>query len=291
MYGVLLLTLVTIPSFLFSQNTNPASFELDGNLYTDSLVGTEDWFSSLGGEGGVIDASLRDSLWNIFSSATHPRQRNRSFVLGRNASGVLTFNGIDAFYQRDHISASSAKDPSTFITGASKNADNPVTWQVGLPGSPQKGDLVDIMALLRRDGGLGGDLWFFGGVSTRTADGNKHIDFEFYREELRFGMEQFFTMGTEGGRTAWQFGVQGEVLQVGDMIVSIDYLNGGTELYSTIRIWTSPNSFPNQDLQALNGFLPFQLTGVFDQGVNSGAYGYAEIKYSQSGSDPDRAGQ
>ena len=266
-----------LPVGLFAQNQSPGGFGLDGDLYTDPLSSKElyDWFSSAN-EGGVIDASAADSIYTLLQAASNARQRNLEFhFYGSKLNSALV---LDALYQRDQISATSARDASTFITGASKNADHPASWDVGVPGSPQKGDIVDAFSLLMRDGQpLTGDLWFMGGVSTLTASGNKHIDFEFYREELHADGGQMTTAGKDGGRTAWIFDANGHVLQTGDFIVSVDYLNGGTQLASSVRLWVNPQTFPNGNLTALNGLLPFQLTGVFNSGTQSGAFGYAEI--------------
>ena len=274
---VRLIFFLLLPVGLFAQVQSPAGFGLDGDLYIDPGNTTEmfDWFSSDANTEGAIDISAADSIYKILKVASNARQRNLEFSFyGTQNSSLI----LDALYQRDQISATSARDESTFITGASKNADHPQSWNVGVPGSPQKGDLVDVFSLLTRQGhALSGDLWFMGGVSTLTASGNKHIDFEFYREDLTINGGQMLSAGKDGGRTAWLFDTDGKVLQPGDFIVSVDYLNGGKQLESSIRIWVSPASFPNGDLMALNGLLPFQLNRIFDQGTQSGPFGYAEI--------------
>ena len=268
-----------LPVGLFAQNQPPVLFELDGDLYNDAATTEEtiDWFSHDISRMGVIDVSSADSIYNILKTASNARQRNLEFHFygsQQNAPWIL-----DALYQRDQISATSARDASTFITGASKNADHPQSWNIGVPGAPQKGDLVDVFSLLMRNGqAISGDLWFIGGASTLTASGNKHIDFEFYREELHLNNNQILSAGKSGGRTAWLFDENGKVLQTGDFIVSVDYLNGGTQLKSSIRVWVDPQTFPNGNLTALNGLLPFYLNGIFDQGTQSGSFGYAEVE-------------
>lgn len=277
--------LFLLPLSTSAQTQSPTGFGLDGDLYPnpDSTFFNEDWFADSSGLGGVIDEAKTDSLLTILQQATNARQRNFGFSWHTPAEILDAFGGLDAYYQRDQISASSAKDSSTFITGASKNADHPDTWQIGLPGTPQKGDIVDVMTLLRHENhSLASDLWFFGSVSTRTPDGNKHLDFEFYRDELSYQAGSMQSQGLAGGRTAWRFNDQGEVEKAGDFILSLDYLNGGTTIQTSIRVWVSPQAFPNQDLTSLNGQLPFAFSGVFDSGFNSGSYGYAEIILPQS---------
>lgn len=268
-----------LPIGLFSQNLSPTGFELDGNMYTDfpSSQGTHDWFTTNPNGVQLFDPSQVDSLVRVLNAANSLSQRNLSFHL-RGKNLPTSSSVLDVLYQRDYISAANARDASTFITGASKNADHPQSWDVSSPGSPQKGDLVEIMALLKRDEfSQDKDLWFMGAASTLTTNGDKHIDFEFYRKELRFDNQAFQTQGIDGGRTAWIFGPQGETYQAGDLIVSLDYVNGGKQIESSIRIWVDPSSFPNRDLTARNPQLSFDLTGVFNSGVNSGGFGYAEI--------------
>lgn len=288
------ITLLFTPALLFSQWINgpgtPAGFEIDGDLYqqqqsSQSGPGYQiDWFGFSGQNSGVIDSRNASTILNEISQQNTSRGRNFSFVLRMNPG--LTPNAKDALYIRDHISAQSARDSSTFITGASKNADDPASWQTGLPGSPQKNDLVDIFAHLRRENiSVSSDLWFMGATSTRSADGNSHVDFEFFREDISFQQGSFASSGTDGGRTAWTLNSDGTINEMGDAIVSVDYLNGGNTTKVSVRLWINASQIPGgfSGWNNLTG-IPFEFTGDFNTGVNSGDFGYAEIEIPQSSS-------
>src|SRR5690606_41661902 len=64
---------------------------------------------------------------------------------------------IDAKFIRDRNSAGNNLDNSVFGGGSDKNADNPKHWTAKIGSIPQKNDLIDVMAHVRRDVGAPSD--------------------------------------------------------------------------------------------------------------------------------------
>ncbi|URM39142.1 T9SS type A sorting domain-containing protein [Flavobacterium anhuiense] len=275
-----------------------ANFGIDADVYANkeqflvppTVSGIyDDWFFSSAFANGtgqnVIDqtnaAGLKTSI-----------QANNNFTFEKRMSKpkntmVGNFLWIDAVYGRDGNSTQSNNDSNTFSGNSNKNGDNPTTWALGSGSIPQKDDIVDVYGYLRRDlspaalaVNPNGILWGYGGASKISSDGNSHFDFEFFRTEVSFNGSALVGTGSQAGHTAWTFDATGKILVPGDVLVAIDFENGGTKPLGSVRVWMSSadianfNSRPNR---------PFDLTGVFDQGNGAPPYGYAEIKAKGGG--------
>ena len=268
-----------------------ANFGIDADVYANRLqfgnlagpIGTDDWFANPSlwpGSGlGVIDVTNAAGIKaSILANNNFSFEKRMSVpyntILGTNI-------WIDAVYARDNNSAQSNNDTSVFSGNSNKNGDNPTTWTLGSGGTPPKNDLIDVFGYLRRDispAALAqsptGILWGFGGATTVSADGNSHTDFEFFRREVTFSGNALINAGPDAGHTAWVFEPDGSIDIPGDILVAIDFANGGANPQASVRIWMSSadianfNSRPNR---------PFSLTGTFDQGNGAGIYGYAGI--------------
>lgn len=70
---------------------------------------------------------------------------------------------IDAVFYRDYHGSDSAM----YASRASKNGMSPADWSCPVVQSvPDKNEILDVMAHMRRDGKTSNDsLWLFGGVS------------------------------------------------------------------------------------------------------------------------------
>ncbi|WP_169051733.1 hypothetical protein, partial [Flavobacterium sp. H122] len=86
----------------------------------------------------------------------------------------------------------------------------------------------------------------------------------------------FGNTGNDGGRTAWTFDADGDIMVPGTLIVSIDYEGGGTKPNVRIRVWMHQsilanfNSLPNR---------PFNIDPVsFETGLDANGYGYVRIE-------------
>ncbi len=268
--------------------TVKVNFGIDADIYANDLTvfespftyDTDDWFINLDsfpGDGlGVIDQTTAASLLTAVQA-----NYNTSFELrmsstpSRNwidpSTGLLW---IDAVYFRDWNSQGNFNDESVFTSGQDKNGADPSTWSLGTGGTPQKNDLVDVMGHMRQD--TNGDVYGIGAFTTISSDGNSHADFEFFQNQIDFVGGALTNLGPDAGHTAWEFDAD-NVTQVGDLIVSIDFENGGTNPQASVRLWMSDATFAT-----LSGAIPsnvdFTLTGEFDSGEGADGYGYAEIE-------------
>ena len=268
--------------------TVKVNFGIDADIYANELTvfespftsNTDDWFINLDsfpGDGlGVIDQTNAAALLTAVQA-----NYNTSFELrmsstpDRNwtdpSTGLLW---IDAVYFRDWNSQGSFNDMSVFTAGQDKNGADPSTWSLGSGGTPQKNDLVDVMGHMRQD--TNGDIYGIGAFTTISSDGNSHADFEFFQNQIDFVGGALTNLGDDAGHTAWEFDAT-DVTQVGDLIVSIDFENGGTDPQASVRLWMSDATFA-----ALSSSIPtnvhFTLTGEFNSGEGADGYGYAEIE-------------
>ncbi|MDZ4330660.1 MAG: hypothetical protein U0945_08760, partial [Flavobacterium sp.] len=294
--------------------TVKAGFGIDGDVYANllqfgNLAGpsnTDDWFNSTypGNGRGVIKQtdpipatpneafSFRQSITALNSPYPYP------LVPGVNDAGeTVNYLWLDAVYGRDNYVKGGSAEKSYFAGSGDKNSDNPSTWSIGTSGSvPQKDDLIDVYAHLRGEGPRipftppGNTdprpfttLWAYAGASLVVTNGNKHVDFEFFRTALDEAADLSVpgATGPDGGRTAWTFNPDGTVAIPGTIIVSVDYTNGGTSPQVRIRVWMDESVFNNFNNLPISG-RPFTVDpGTFESGtgstVNGITYGYGVI--------------
>ena len=113
------------------------------------LISSDDWFSPQLWGYNVIDTSNAAAYLAMLQGGG-----NNSFTKRMSAPLYSKLGGklwLDAVYARDFISTSPLND-STAFTIASKNGDNPTNWVGGITSFPDKDDLVDVLAHMRRDG-------------------------------------------------------------------------------------------------------------------------------------------
>ncbi|WP_157515063.1 hypothetical protein, partial [Gaetbulibacter saemankumensis] len=281
---------------------------------------TDDWFLNLAsypGTGlGVIDQTQPAPAGNT------PFERRQSITADdvgnarvpfaiANFPVVIDLSGgptaylwLDAVYGRDTYVSGGGTETSYFAGGSDKNSDNPINWTLGTSGSvPQKTDIIDVFAHLRGEGprvppnmldpsdplyDANDDrpftkLWAYAGASLVVTNGNKHLDFEFFRKGLQdpADLADPTKLGPDGGRTAWQFDTDWSILIPGTIIVSVDYINGGTVPSVRIRCWMSEDDYNNFDNG--NAARPFNVdkSVSFISGVGTTVdgvvYGYAAI--------------
>jgi len=264
-----------------------ANFGVEGDLYADTTqfggfgagLGTDDWFDKWTGGGfggvGVIDTTggggFRALIQAGGAAANVTFVRRMAFPYNSVVNGYFLF---DAIYARDNHATQSSQDSSVFGGTKDKNGDNPRTWNLDINGTPQKNDLVDGVAHMRYDGPTKDDsLWLFVGSSTISADGDAHNDYEFFRvaDTLLPGATQLTGTGPDSGHTAWR--VIGGNLEPGDLILSVDFENGGENPIPSLRLWIEDGD--QTDIEAHSDFV---FTGDFNGGLQSGNFGYAEIE-------------
>ncbi|MFM9009030.1 MAG: hypothetical protein ACKORE_10680, partial [Bacteroidota bacterium] len=196
---------------------------------------------------------------------------------------------LDAVAARDNHTAGNSVDSSAFASGTDKNGANPATWSLGITGVPQKNDLIDVGGHLRRAYDFGtntpGPLLGYAFATTRNTSGDSHIDFEIFRTAPAVVGTTLTNTGPDGGHTTTKFVPGGSSLQQpGDVLVSIDYGNGGTNPCASVRVWVNPNNVDGNGMDtATYNALPvatriYTFTGVFDGASSAAPFGYAEIR-------------
>jgi len=279
LFTLLLFIAGFFPLSLFAQLTNggtDAYFGIDGdtrNNYvkygnSSGFILSDDWFSAFPGSYNVIDTSnAAFYLSQLQSGLNLAFNKRMSVPLYSKMNGKLW---LDAVYGRDFIATSPLFD-STVFTIAAKNGDNPTNWSGGKSNIPDKNDLLDVYAHMRRDGtDVHDSLWFFTGVSTVGTSGSRYFDIELYKKDLSYNSPTgvFSTAGTEAGHTEWKFDASGNIIQTGDMIVAVNYTPGSAPVVD-LRIWVSSTTFTTTTPSYFN------FGANFDGATP--AYGYASI--------------
>ena len=232
-FFLIFLILLLVNSFSFAQvniqgtapvETPKGGFAVDG----DAFEGQPPLYSLVGD-------------WFIFSEGANP---NGIFP------SIIDFNNVDengslivgdwpypnTFFFRDEIGN---KDPTIF-TSSNKIDDNPKTYEWGLQSAPNKNEIQNAMVHFTfGDDGLSppgdpNDLWVLFAADREVTNGSSYIDFEFLQEPLsRTGLQAgsggFTTEAPDatGGRT------------VGDILITIEFTNGGGAANVVIRRWES----------------------------------------------------
>jgi hypothetical protein len=282
--GALFLTALLCSSSIFAQLTNGdinANFGVDGDTRNNyvkygpatGLILSDDWFSAFPSGYNVIDTSNAANYLSLLQSGSNIGFNKRMSVpLYSKINGKLW---LDAVYGRDYVSTNPLFD-STIFTIAAKNGDNPTNWQGGTSNTPDKNDLLDVYAHMRRDGtNVHDSLWFFTGVSTVGTSGSRYFDIELYKNNFSYNSltGAFSTAGTDAGHTQWIFDASGNIIQTGDMIVAVNFTPGSAPVVD-LRIWVSQSTFATV------------VPAYFNFGPNfdgaTPAFGYASI-LSKSG--------
>ncbi|WP_158611378.1 T9SS type A sorting domain-containing protein [Mangrovimonas spongiae] len=268
----------------------------NGNLLDPNSGSSDDWFQNdplfSGGSGlGVIDQTYSPPSGNV---EWEPRVGMSQDIFYVDPNGRRWLDGV---FFRDTHWAQSEDDLNIFKTGSNKNADNPSTWNVIEGSNPAKNDIIDVMAHLRREGAdFNTPLWTFIGASTRSDDGSSYLDFELYRTDLQYSVATGLTgVGPDGGHTSWQFDANGNITALGDVIISLNFENGGINIDGHIYLWVHPSDLPNGSILAANAaldsnpYIKFRFVeggngqAVFESGDGANGYGYAEIELKTEG--------
>ena len=229
-------------------------------------ITSDDWFSSTTASGNnIIDTSNAASYKALLQAGSNICFSKRMSVpLYSNISGRIW---LDAVYTRDYIAKPT--DTTTF-TGGNKNGDDPANWHGVASSIPDKTDLIDVFAHMRRNGSNVHDsLWFFTGVSTLGTSGARYFDIELYKNFIGYNgtTNAFNSGGPNAGHVQWLFDASGNIIQTGDMIVAVSYSSGIPTV--EVRIWISNTTY-NTVTPAL-----FNFGSSFDGSTTS--FGYASI--------------
>ncbi len=192
-----------------------AGFKIDGQLFCSGGLGFLDWYKSAGnGCLGVLDSPPG--------------------VCGVPIAGL----GQTLFVQ-DSVAGSVGNDPTVF-TGLSNTNDDLIgtgqnPWHWGAGSVPQKDDLTETYVHITPPD-INGDIWMIVGAAYRSTSGDKHFDFEFNQKGITESGDFLIGNGPDGGRVAGPNG---------DIILSIDYQQGGASPCVHLRQWraTGTGSF------------------------------------------------
>jgi hypothetical protein len=278
MKPILSILLLIVTSLAYGQITTPtikANFGIDGDLKANfSNNGQDDWFNNISSNGiGVIDTTGAAAINSRYAS--NPNSRTLPFGRTMAVPPLTIVNNkllLDAIFLRDYHGS----DSTMFAEGSNKNGMSPADWSCPVAQSvPDKNEILDVMAHLRRDGTTSTDsLWLFGGVSIESTSGNRYFDYEMYQTDLYYdrAIRKFSNYGPDGGHTSWKFDAAGNVTQAGDISFSANY--GSSSLTSIeAKIWVNIMSLFITPAM-------FSWSGTFDGGPQ---FGYATIKPKTSG--------
>ncbi|WP_242158854.1 hypothetical protein, partial [Aestuariivivens sediminis] len=306
-----------------------ADFGIDGDAYdsvmeflpwltppgepsADAIQGTDDWFerepdnSDLYGAGVIMNPTVpslpSDDYWDLFQGANVTAELRMS-APNNSTPEDANIEWIDAVYGRDQYVSGGNQDMTVYAQAINKNFDDPRSWTFKEGDVPQKTDIIDVYAHLRRDTRSGPpEEYVYVGASTSDADGSNHIDFEFFRKAIDFNASGMIYYpgagdGDECGHTAYHFdydAVLGYSIETdGDVLLSMDYINGGTQGIATYLIWvdkaeidaaggfaainSASTLLPFEFYDDGNGFVFAQCTNLFE-GTND-EYGYAQVVF------------
>ncbi|WP_223034229.1 hypothetical protein, partial [Hanstruepera marina] len=276
-------------------------FDPNNPPYIDEALGIDDWLNSApdgntSTGAGVIDIFSADALSQI--SGISGGQNNFA-ELRMSAPIYSTPEGdgriwIDAAYLRDQYVSGSNEDETVFEQAINKNFDDPRAWTLKTGNVPPKTDIIDVYAHLRRDFPVTFE-WAYIAASTSDADGSNHLDFEYFRKKIQLSDTKMIEYvdpndGLDCGHSTYKFGPTGNVEEHGDILLSVDYEQGGREAIITLLVWIDKNDFPTDaDFDNFNtlGDRPFNFYDdgngyVFAACTNSvegdeSNFGYARI--------------
>ena len=283
----LLPCLILLHCSAFAQLSNGgfhAFFGVDGDTRGGYLkygpqtgsIASDDWFSSSSLSGNNIIDTSNAAYYRSQLQAGN----NISFIKQMPVQLYSNMNGriwLDAIYSRDYIvqlnsSGSVIASDSTAFAGGCKNGDDPSHWTGATSSTvPDKTDLIDVFAHMRRNGkNVHDSLWFFTGASTVGVAGARYFDIELYKNNISYSAasHSFTTGGANAGHTQWLFDASGNITQTGDMIVAVNYSSGSAPTID-LRIWVSQTTY--------NTVIPnlFNFGGSFNGATTS--FGYASI--------------
>ncbi|MEI6696316.1 MAG: hypothetical protein WCO13_09615 [Bacteroidota bacterium] len=282
--GILILFILLInASSLIAQINNSGclggNFGIDAGLYSNQIefgtaspaAGSNDWFFSSGTGLGVIDQSNPSAIQSILQAPGNPL-----YVRRMNTGISSLVNGqlhIDAVWARDNFGGTGGTDLTSFNT-ASKNGEDPATWDPGPQNVLGKNDLIDVGGYLFRNGtSLTDDLWFVGLINRAEPGGDAYMDFEFFVEDVSYNASSGFTSGgPQLGHTAYTFDPSGNITKVGDFLFNVMLTGGGVTPNIEVRLWVS-----RADYDAHLHPAGFSWGTEFDGAFTGSPYGYASI--------------
>jgi hypothetical protein len=261
---------------------------IDADVYSGSLPfgdhsgasasGTDDWFEGPSGN-GIISVTNQSSIQALLQGPGDPTYEARmNSFFGAVVGGKTLY---DAVFARDNFGGTGFVDPTAFPV-SSKNTQPPSSWSAGPSNVLGKNDLLDVGAHVRRDGENNTDDLFLSGIISRAEPGGAaYMDMEFFIENVTYTAGSGFSYsGPDQGHTAFRFDNQGDLTKMGDILVNISLLSGGTQADLQMRIWVKRSDRLNSALVPKT----FKWGTEYDGATTNSEYIYASILPLESGS-------
>ncbi|MFE3869308.1 SprB repeat-containing protein, partial [Flavobacterium sp. LS2P90] len=176
-----------------------------------------------------------ENVGDLFDSA-HPGINGHGVI--NPFTGELLYPG-QSFFLQDRY-----ENDLSIFTMSNKINDDPNTYTWGPGNSPHKNEIQNAGVHFSYGdpalGGLSTDLWALFAGDRQVTNGSSYIDFEFLQKSMTItgattdaignilgGSGGFTSLGTDGGRT------------VGDILITIEFTNGGGDANAVIRVWTA----------------------------------------------------
>ncbi|MDD3741025.1 MAG: hypothetical protein PHH30_07265, partial [Bacteroidales bacterium] len=151
-------------------------------------------------------------------------------------------------------------DGNDIIFQGSKFNQDPGAWVWTVGKANSKNDINNVLWHMSKD--VNDDMWIILGSDRFTTSGTSYIDFEFLQHTLtrnsNFG---FNTAGPHGGRT------------INDMVVSIEYSNGGSSGLVRIYLWKPVGPGYDYVEQTVPGGVAFATTNTTNADIPFWAFG------------------
>ena len=277
---LLLIAIAVLTFFSVSAQLDRAGFHANFGVDADTRAGAtkygtvpspnvgDDWFSLVGIGRGVIDTSNA-----AYYKSQLQNNKNISFTRYMSEpafSAVGNKLWLDAVYLRDYTDANGARD-STIFGYNSGSASNPASWDGRTGSLDNYADIVDAYAHFRRDGlNIKDSLWFYTGISTAGTNDERTFNIELFKKRVSYDIrnERFTTEGLNGGRTEWLFDIFGNIIQTGDVNISVSY-EQGREPVIEVHLWVSRITYQTTRPRLFN----------FGDNYEGGwLYGYASVE-------------
>ncbi|MBI2723534.1 MAG: hypothetical protein HYX50_00585 [Chloroflexi bacterium] len=206
-----------------------AVFELDNNIKFDANAGaTFDWAN--GGVctfGNAVDTVESCAVpGGVFNGGTYKGATTPPLPPSITAQAAADSSIISTDFVVDPLSVDStacgAGDPTVYTgQGSEKNGDLISSMTYGTGSVPNKDDVANTYAVARRVGTSDAEIFF--GAERVVNNGDSHIDFEFLQSTI--GKTGACSGNFTGNRTQ------------GDLLLAVDFTNGGALGGRTLYMW------------------------------------------------------
>ena len=166
---------------------------------------------------------------NIFDDPANPAP---DWSTRFNASGA-SLVGPACNLEADDLSVSTLLDRTVFLS-SNKNGDPVNTWEWGTGNSPVKDDLANTYGCTAIN--AAGDIVLYAGAERLSPSGASHIDYELFQDDV--GLDH--TPPCPALTVCTFVGTR----MVNDIVVSVDFENGGTFGAVDLRRWNGTDYVP-----------------------------------------------